>query len=116
MAPHHWKWSVVACSRWPAFSGAADFGARHQTTWGLFGGIDALLIGDFAKFAHAEYELDGRDAPHRERRSMASQALPARVMRLFVVRRAITMAAVKPGKRTSSATRTKRRTYASERA
>ena len=83
---------------------------------GPFGGIDALLIGDFVKFAHAQYELDGRDTPHRERRSIASQALPARVMRLFVVRRAIAMAAVSPGKRTSSATCTKRRTYASERA
>ena len=101
----------VACVLW-----RRRFRCPPPDDLGPFGGIDARLIGDLVKFAHAEYELDGRDAPHRERRSIASQALPARVMRLFVVRRAIAMAAVKPGKRTSSATCTKRRTYASERA
>ena len=34
---------------------------------GPFGGIGALLICDFAQ-ARAEYELDGGDAPYRERR------------------------------------------------
>ena len=36
-AAQRWKWSIVACSRWPAFSGAGDSGARRRTTWALSG-------------------------------------------------------------------------------